>query len=193
VRIVGEAGRGSEDLRRKVRRAAHMLLLRSHAKPGVKGWELKRALGRDYKVVLRLLDEELADIGFRIVAKTPDGRDASEEEYGEATFYVTFREPPDWPEVRGSGWRIDELAALAACVALISAKGGRASREELEDLLKSKLPEWKVPGILTRLIRAGYLSETDEGVEVGWRTRVEIDVEHLLSLLLGSRGASGAR
>ena len=190
---MGEAERGSEDLRRKVRRAAHMLLLRSHAKPGVKGWELKRALGRDYRVALRLLDEELADIGFRIVAKTPDGRDASEEEYGEATFYVTFREPPDWPEIRGSGWRIDELAALAACVALISAKGGRASREELEDLLKSKLPEWKVPGILTRLIRAGYLSETDEGVEVGWRTRVEIDVEHLLRLLLGSRAASDGR
>ncbi len=177
-----------EDLRKKVRRAAHMLLLRSHTKPGVKGWELRRALGKDFKLVLKLLDEELKDIGFKVVAKLPDGSDAKEGDLKEAIFYVTFREPPDWPEVRGSGWRIDEMAALAACVAFISAKGGVASREELEELLSSKMPRWKVPGTLTRLIRAGYLTEVEEGLTLGWRTRIEIDVELLLTLLLGSRG-----
>ena len=75
-----------EDLRKKVRRAAHMLLLRSHTKPGVKGWELRRALGKDFKLVLKLLDEELKDIGFKVVAKLPDGSDAKEGDLKEAIF-----------------------------------------------------------------------------------------------------------
>jgi hypothetical protein len=42
----------------KVKRAIHMLFYRRHKKPGVKGWELRKALGSDYPKVLKILKDE---------------------------------------------------------------------------------------------------------------------------------------
>ena len=39
----------------KVKKATQMLFYKRHAQPGVKGWELHKALGSDYPKVLDVL------------------------------------------------------------------------------------------------------------------------------------------
>jgi hypothetical protein len=86
-----------------------------------------------------------------------------------------------------SGWRIDTLAVLAAALAFITSKQGRATRSEVEDLLNEKFPYWKVDQDLNRFIRRGYLDEDEESnLFVGWRTRAEIDRKILLGIIAGS-------
>ncbi len=174
------------ELRHKVRRAARMLLIRSHSRPGVRGWELRRALGDEWLEVLRLLDGELGRLGLTVRSAAPDGGPVARGEEIRAQYFVTFSDPPEWPELRGSGWRIDDMAALAAALSLILAKGGRAAEEELVDLLSQKLPKWRASSAVRRFVRSGYLEEVEEGVlGVGWRSRVEVDLTLLMRLMLG--------
>jgi hypothetical protein len=42
------------------------------------------------------------------------------------------------------GWRIDDVAGLAAAISHIIAKKGKAPREEVADLLRTKLPSWRL-------------------------------------------------
>lgn len=180
------------ELRAKLKRAAHMLFFRTHSKPGVKGWELKKGLGRNYLKVIELLDKELEKMGLKVRVISQEGGEPKEEkEFLYSSFFVTFRDPPDWPEVRGSGWRIDEMAALTACLSLILSKSGKAKRKEIDELLERKFPSWRAKAIVERFFRMGYLSLGEEDqVLVGWRSRVEIDLQRLMSLLLG-REAEG--
>ncbi len=174
------------DIQDKIKRAAHILMLRSHSKPGVKGWELRRALGDDYIRVIELLDKELSDIGFKVAIKTESGEEpSSKDDYDDSFFYVTFKSPPDWPEIRGSGWRIDELAALAVAISLIAGRGGKAKYEEILDVLAKKIPERRARALITRFIKQGYISGEEE-LELGWRTLVEVDVKGLLKAIIGS-------
>jgi len=53
-------------LDRKVRRAARILFYRRHRQPGVKGWELKKALGRDYRRVVGLLNQRLESLDLQV-------------------------------------------------------------------------------------------------------------------------------
>ena len=176
------------EVRRKVRRAAHMLLFRKHMKPGVKGWELKKALGKNYSKVLELLDSELRGLGLMIKGVGEAGGQPRPEEMLYARYYVTFRGRPEWPEIRGSGWRIDEMAALTASLSLILSRGGKAKYEELDELLEQRMPSWRLKAILNRFFRLGYLArDENENAIVGWRSRVEIDLQRLMSLLLGKR------
>jgi hypothetical protein len=46
-----------------VKKAAQLLLFRSHRIPGVKGWELKKALGEDYIEVIAVLNSMLDRLG----------------------------------------------------------------------------------------------------------------------------------
>ena len=83
------------------------------------------------------------------------------------------------------GWRIDDLAGLAVSLAFIISKGGKASRKDLEDLLKMKLPGWRVDMNLNRYLRLGYLIEDEnEQLYLGWRARAEVDQKKLIELLL---------
>lgn len=174
------------DIQDKIKRAAHILMLRSHSKPGVKGWELRRALGDDYIRVIELLDKELSDIGLKVAIKTEKGEEPSSKDgYDDSFFFVTFKSPPDWPEIRGSGWRIDELAALAVVISLIAGRGGKARYEEILDTLTKKIPERRARALITRFIKQGYISGEEE-LELGWRTLVEIDVKGLLKAIIGS-------
>ena len=50
----------------KVKRATHMLFYRRHQKPGVKGWELHKALGADYPKVLDVLDDYLKSLDMQV-------------------------------------------------------------------------------------------------------------------------------
>ncbi len=180
------------ELRAKLKRAAHMLFFRTHSRPGVKGWELKKGLGRNYLKVVDLLNKELEKIGLRIEAISQEGgRPKNEQDFLYSTFFVTFKDPPDWPEVRGSGWRIDEMAALTACLSLILSRGGKIRRKEIDELLEKKIPSWRTRAMTEKFLRMGYLSLSEENeVIVGWRSMVEIDLQKLMNLLLGKETES---
>jgi hypothetical protein len=173
----------------KMKRATHMLFYRRHLKPGVKGWELHRALGADYPKVLEVLDDYLKSLDLQVKTvfeeeKTPSGK-PSLEELNKARFYVTLRGELTPKEPKMMGWRIDDLAGLAVAISYIISKKGQAPRKDVEELLGEKLPGWKVGLNIDRYIRYGYLQEDDnEQLYLDWRTRAEVDEKALINLLL---------
>jgi hypothetical protein len=173
----------------KMKRATHMLFYRRHQKPGVKGWELYRALGADYPKVLEVLDDYLKSLDLQVKTvfeeeKTPSGK-PSLEELNKARFYVTLRGELTPKEPKMMGWRIDDLAGLAVAISHIISKKGQAPRKDVEELLGEKLPGWKVGLNIDRYIRYGYLQEDDnEQLYLDWRTRAEVDEKALINLLL---------
>jgi hypothetical protein len=169
------------ELREKVARAAQLLLFRRHMQPGVKAWELKRDLGRNYLEVIKVLDGELGKLGLT-VKKVEVGEEGSDSD----RYFVTMRGHPTVSEARTFGWRIDDMAILSVVLSYILSKQGKAPLKEVERVLEEKFPRWKVEQDIDRFIRRGYLEEDDEGVlYVGWRTRAEVDQKALLGLLLG--------
>jgi hypothetical protein len=174
-----------------MKRATHMLFYRRHQKPGVKGWELHRALGADYPKVLDILDDYLKSLDLQVKTvfeeeKTPSGK-SSLEELDKARFYVTLRGELTPKETKMIGWRIDDLAGLAVAIAYIISKKGQAPRKDVEELLSEKLLGWKVGLNIDRYIRYGYLQQDDnEQLYLDWRTRVEVDEKALVDLLLSS-------
>jgi len=174
-----------------MKRATHMLFYRKHQKPGVKGWELHRALGADYPKVLDILDDYLKSLDLQVKTvfeeeKTPSGK-PSLEELDKARFYITLRGELTPKETKMIGWRIDDLAGLAVAIAYIISKKGQAQRKDVEELLNEKLPGWKVGFNIDRYIRYGYLQQDDnEQLYLDWRTRAEVDEKALIDLLLRS-------
>lgn len=172
----------------KLKRATHMLFFKRHRKPGVKGWELRKRLGSDYPKVLALLDRYLERLDLRV--KTVfEGETPSEKpslaELDKARFYVTLRGGLTPKETKMMGWRIDDIAGLAMTIATIISRKGRAPRDEVEQLLRDKLPGWRVNVNVDRYIRAGYVDEDEKGqLYLDWRTRAEIDEKTLVDLLL---------
>jgi hypothetical protein len=179
---------------RKVKRAVHMLFFRRHKKPGVKGWELRRSLGSDYPKVLSILDEHLKALDLQVKTvfedeKTPEN--PTMEQLDRARFYVTLRGELTPKEAKMVGWRIDDLAGLAITIAYILSKGGKAPRKEVEELLREKLPGWRVGLNIDRYIRYGYLAQDEnEQLYLDWRTRAEVDSKALIGLLLGAEAES---
>jgi hypothetical protein len=156
----------------------------------VKGWELKKALGSDYPKVLRVLDRHLKSLDLQV--KTVfDGEKPVEkptlEQLNKARFYITLRGELTPKETKMMGWRIDDIAGLAVSISHIISKKGRAPREEVEELLRNKLPDWRVNRNIERYIRSGYLAEDEnKQLYLDWRTRAEIDQKALVDLLLGT-------
>src|SRR3990170_4850119 len=173
---------------RKIKRATHLLFYRRHRRPGVKGWELRKRLGSDYPKVLGLLDTYLEKLDLQV--KTVfEGEKPSEkptlEQLDRARFFVTLRGGLSPKETKLSGWRIDDIAGLAMAVAFIVSKRGKAPRDEVEDLLRDKLPGWRVDINMDRYIRAGYLAQDENRqLYLDWRTRAEVDEKALVDLLL---------
>ena len=173
----------------KMKRATHMLFYRRHMKPGVKGWELHKALGLDYPKVLDILDDYLKSLDLQVKTvfeeeKTPVEK-PSLEELDKARFYITLRGGLTPKETKMIGWRIDDLAGLATAIACIISKKGQAPRKEVEELLNEKLPGWKVGLNVDRYIRYGYLQQDDKDqLYLDWRTRAEVDEKALIDLLL---------
>jgi hypothetical protein len=174
----------------KVKRAAHLLLYRRHQKPGVKGWELRKSLGSDYPKVLKILDNFLENLDLQVKTIFEEGtppEKPSVEDLDKARFYVTLREGVTPKETKLIGWRIDDLAGLAMAISFIISKKGKAPKEEVEKLLRDKLPGWRVDVNLRRYIRYGYLAEDEAGqIYLDWRTRAEVDQQTLINLLLGT-------
>jgi len=168
-----------------------MLFYRRHQKPGVKGWELHKALGVDYPKVLGILNNYLKSLDLQVKTvfeeeKTP-AKKPSIEELDKARFYITLRGELTPKETKMIGWRIDDLAGLAVTISHIISKKGQAPRKDVEELLSEKLPGWKVGFNIDRYIRYGYLQQDDnEQLYLDWRTRAEVDEKALIDLLLRS-------
>jgi hypothetical protein len=174
-----------------MKRATHMLFYRRHQKPGVKGWELHKALGVDYPKVLSILDDYLKSLDLQVKTvfeeeKTPAEK-PSIEELDKARFYITLRGELTPKESKMIGWRIDDLAGLAVAISYIISKKGQAPRKDVEEVLGEKLPGWKVGLNIDRYIRYGYLQQDDnDQLYLNWRTHAEVDERALIKLLLNA-------
>jgi len=175
---------------RKLKRATHLLFYRRHRKPGVKGWELRKRLGSDYPKVLGLLDSYLEKLDLQVKtvfeAETPAEKPTLEQ-LDRARFFITLRGGLTPKETKMSGWRIDDIAGLAITISHIISKKGKAPRDEVEKLLRDKLPGWRVDLNIDRYIRAGYLAQDENRqLYIDWRTRAEVDEKALVNLLLAT-------
>lgn len=176
------------EINRKVKRASQLLFFQRHKKPGIRGWELKRALGKDFLKIINILNDELEKIDLKIkivFEEANNPKEPSEDELDRARYFVIMRDPLNLTDLISSGLRIDDVAVLAATIAFIISRQGKAPRNEVEQLLGEKFPKWKVDMNLDRFIRSGYLSQ-DEGdvLHIDWRTRAEIDQKALIDLIL---------
>ena len=172
----------------KVKKATQMLFYKRHAKPGVKGWELHKALGADYPKVLDVLDDYLKPLDMQVKTvfeeeKTPEK--PTVEELDKARFFVALRDVVTKDKLMG--WRVDDLAGLAITISYIISKKGQATRKDVEKLLGEKIANWKVGLNLDRYIRHGYLSQDEKGMLfLDWRTRAEVDQKKLIDMLLSA-------
>jgi len=175
----------------RMKKAVHLLFYKRHREPGVKGWELRRSLGSDYPKILSLLDDYLEKLDLTVKTVFEEEGNPPEnptlEQLDKARFYVTLRGSLTSKEAKLLGWRIDDIAGLAVSLGFIISKGGKVPRKDLENLLRVKLPGWRVDLNLNRYMRYGYLLEDESGqVYLGWRTRAEVDQRKLVDLFLGT-------
>jgi len=171
-----------ERLSKRLVIAATLLLFRSHRNPGVRGWELRHRLGKNYMRVIELLNSKLSQLGLQIKTVFEEGE---EDNLDRAKFYVVLSHPLTLSDLVTAGWRIDEVAALAAALSVISSRGGKASVREVMEVLETKFPAWKAETYLERAVRRGYLNKGEDDVlTVGWRARVELDQRALLKAVL---------
>jgi hypothetical protein len=179
-----------EEMRRKVKKAAQLLLFQRHRLPGVRGWELRRALGGKFTEILKLLNSQLEPLGLEVKSVFESGQPEKPtmEDMERARFYIVLAGSISPSDVQASGWRIDEVAALASTIALIISRQGKVPRKEVEDVLREKFLDWKVELGLERFIRLGYLHQSEDGMLfLGWRTRAEVDERALINMILGAQ------
>lgn len=176
----------------KVRRAAQMLLFQRHRLPGVKGWELRRALGGGYMRLVHVLRTQLENMGLTVNVVGEDGNPVDErdaERLLSARFYVTVRDPLSLHDATTSGWSIDDLGGLTVTLATIISRRGKAPRKEVERILEEKFPEWKANIFIERYRRRGYIAEDEDGnLVLDWRARAELDLSKFMHYVLGAGG-----
>jgi hypothetical protein len=173
---------------RKIKKATALLFYKHHIKPGVKGWELKKALGSEYPKILKVLDGHLEKLNLQVKTifegETPSGKPTLEE-LNRARFYVTTKGGFPGKESKLMGWRIDDIAGLAVSISYLISKKGKAPRDEVENLLRSKLPGWRVDMNMQRYIKTGYLTQDEQNqIYLDWRTRAEVDQKAFVDQLL---------
>ena len=173
---------------RRVKRAAKIIFYRRHRQPGVKGWELRRALGKEYVKIVDLLNHQLSSLGLQVntvYEGSERPQNPTSEQLDQARFYVAVKEPLTASDLVLSGWRVDDVAALVVTVSYIISKQGKAARRDIEQILREKFPKWRVERNLNRYIRQGYLNEVDDVLYLDWRARAEIDQKTLIKLVIG--------
>src|SRR5713101_2066220 len=180
----------------RLKRAAHMLFFKRGKIPGARTWELKTGLGKGFQKTIADLDEVLKDLDLevkKVEVQSLGETDASIEGEEDYRYFVRLKGTLTPREARMSGWRIDNLAAMAACFALIVSKQGKCERKELETLVGSKAGRWKALTLMDTFLRTGYLEEDEEGlVKLGWRTRAELDLQSLMLLVAESKAEAEA-
>src|SRR5882762_10416270 len=106
-------------LDRKTRKAFQVLLLQRGRNPGVKGWEMRRYLGKDYRKILEVLSDDLKPLGLEVhLVPGPEGTDDSPR------FHPPVRDPPALNEAEAAGFRIEDLAVLSGTNALVNSNQG---------------------------------------------------------------------
>lgn len=173
---------------KKVKKAAQLLFFRRHRIPGVKGWELKKALGDNYMDVIEVLNSALDRFGMEVKRISREGgigegEGEDEEKKERDRFMIVLK---NHMVEKASGERIDDVAMLSATLAYIISKQGKAPRKTIEDFLADKFPKHRIYFALDRYIRQGYLGEDDKVLYIGWRTRAEVDRKSLLDLILSA-------
>jgi len=171
---------------KKLAIAASMLLFSSHRLPGVRGWELRRRLGKNYLKIIDALNSRLNSIGLRvkIMFDQPSSDSPAQEDFDKARFFITLSEPLSVADIVAAGWSIEDVAILAATLSYIFTKSGKATEKELVELLEVKFPRWKVEAAIERFIRKGYLIKVEDNmIKVGWRTFAEVDEKELLKAI----------
>lgn len=179
--------RGEKVYARKIRDAVHLMFFKHHRLPGVRGWELRSELGSDWQGVLDVLDKQIKPLDLKVtrVFDEPDIEQPTNAQLADARFYITLRGTIDQKTAKTIGWRIDDIAGLAVSVAYLISKQGKASRNDVERVLKDKLPGWRVKLNIDRYVQQGYLGEDDQGVMyLDWRSRAEIDQKKLVDLII---------
>ena len=180
----------------RLKRAAHMLFFKRGKIPGARTWELKAGLGKGYRNVLSQLDESLKDLDLEVKrvevdALTDIGPKSNEDE--DYRYFVRLKGTLTPKEARMTGWRIDNLAALAASLALIVSKQGKCERKEIEALISHKAGRWRTLTLMDTFLRTGYLEEDEQGLmKLGWRTRAELDLQSLMLLVAESKPQASA-
>ena len=173
----------------KVKKATQMLFYKRHQKPGVKGWELHKALGSDYPKVLDLLEDYLKPLDLQVKVVFEEEKAPEKptiEELDKARFFVALSSGSVTRD-KLMGWRVDDLAGLAITISYIISKKGQAARKDVEKMLSEKMPNWKIGLNLDRYIRYGYLTQDDKGqLFLDWRTRAEVDQKALINMLLNA-------
>jgi len=169
----------SEELKEKARKALVYLLMQRHSQPGCRGWELKRILGRNYQRLIPLIEAKADELGL-MLRVVPD---EDEEQLDKARFVLVSKYPVLDRDV--GGWlRMEEAASLAIALATIYTKGGSESKDTILEILKEKLPAWRAEQIVSKLVRLGYIEEDSGYLKTGWRSKVEIDMNELLTSIL---------
>ena len=164
-------------LEKKVSLAAALILTAGHRTPGIRGWELRRRIGKNYPKILEALEERLKQIGLRLKVV----HEGEKDDLDRARFYVVVNDPLSVSDLTTIGFRLDELAILAATLAFLFTRNEKAPLKEVVEMLESKYPKWRVESAIEKLIRRGYLIKTEEEVlTIGWRTKVEVEKQALL-------------
>lgn len=177
-------------LEKRLAQAAAMILASGHRLPGVRGWELRRKLGKSFPKVMNALDSRLRQIGLRL--KVVPDPDAEPDDYDKARYYIVLADPLTLSDIPTLGYSLDELAILSATLAYLLSRNGSSPEKEVVELLESKYPRWRVEATLERLARRGYLLRSEDGVlSVGWRTFVEVDKQELLKAFASLAPGSG--
>jgi hypothetical protein len=183
-----EQDKAESEVREKALKGLTTLLYQRHFQPGLKGWELKRLLGRNYLDVLKLTESMASDLGLKLVA-VPDEED--EKDPDKARYVLVTKAPLKDREM--GGWlRMEEAASLAIVLSQLFVRAGSAPRRLLEDSIRQKLPAWRVQQIMNKLVRLGYLEEDGDFVRVGWRSKVEVDRDELLTSILSKQADSSS-
>jgi len=188
---MGEQQPEQTQARRRLSTAIAMLLFSSHRLPGVRGYELRRRLGKNYLKVIETLNHRLEPLGLRVKIIFEAGSEGgSQEDYDRARYFITLNEPLSLSEIVAAGWRIDELAVLSSTLALLFSRGGKAPLRDIVEVLEAKLPKWRVESSIERFIRKGYLFKDEEGVlHVGWRAIAEVGQKELISAAVAASSA----
>jgi hypothetical protein len=172
---------------RKVKEAVHLLFFKHHRLPGVRGWELRKELGSDWKNTLDVLDKQLQPLDLKIttVFDETDITNPTSTQLVDARYYVSMRGTTDQKTAKTIGWRIDDIAGLGVTVAYIISKQGKVLRNDVERVLKEKLPGWRVKLNIDKYIQQGYIGQDEQGVlYLDWRSRAEIDQKKLVDLIV---------
>jgi hypothetical protein len=171
-----------------------MLFFKRGKIPGARTWELRTGLGKGYSQVISQLDESLKVLDLEVKRVEVDAlsdikpHGDAEEDY---RYFVRLKGTLTPKEARMTGWRIDNLAALAACLSAVVSKQGKCERKELEELIGHKAGRWRSLTLMDTFLRTGYLEEDEEGLmKLGWRTRAEMDLQSLMLLVAESKPQS---